>query len=113
MMKLLAWNISGLSNNPSVRRFKKLVKSHKISCKAIFEPKVCKNTSKDYKLKLKFSNYAANNEGNIRIFWSQDTKCKVLMTNAQHITSQIEVASICSYVSFVHASCDGHIWKIL
>lgn len=68
-MNILAWNIGGIAINPSIRRLKKLFKSHKLSCVAIFEPKISPSYIKDIMFKLNCVDSIANNEGNIWILW--------------------------------------------
>src|SRR4051812_5333823 len=85
MINLLSWNIRGLGNSPSLRRVKKLIKTHKIDCFAIIEPKIKAATPKDYEVKLNCSGSFANNEGNIWVFWKYYVKCTVKHSTSQYV----------------------------
>lgn len=64
-MNILAWNIRGLVNKPSLRRLKRIIKSNKIACFAIFEPKLGQSHLRDISSKLNVSDSVSNLEGNI------------------------------------------------
>lgn len=68
MMKLIAWSIRGLANNPSIRRLKRLIKVQNILCSANVEPRVTKGSIKDYEFKLNCMGSISNHEGNIWVF---------------------------------------------
>lgn len=106
MMKILAWNIWGLANNPSLRRLKKIFETNKIFCFAIFEPKVSKASIKDYAFKFNCLDFVANLEDNIWVFWKDLLKYSVLHLDKQFISIQVDFAGIIVMISFVHASCD-------
>lgn len=82
MMKLLTWNIRGIANAPSLRRLKRIIKSNKIICFSIFEPKVTLDSIKDYEFKLNFINSFSNNEGNIWVFWKNEAKYSIISSTS-------------------------------
>lgn len=59
-MNLLARNIRGLANKSSLRRLKKLIKSSKMGCLAIFEPKLTHAHLNDIMFKLNCSRSVTN-----------------------------------------------------
>ena len=68
-MNILAWNINGIGNIPSLKSLKKIIKSNKISCIAIFQPKVDNALIRDFLFKLNCVDYVTNQEGNISLLW--------------------------------------------
>lgn len=49
-----------------------------LSCFALLEPKVIKDTIKDYEKKLNCQGSVCNLEGTIWIFWKSNIKCSMM-----------------------------------
>ena len=81
-MNIIAWNVRGLGNKPTMRRLKRIFKSKKICFAAIFEPKIENSMIKKCMLSLKCVNYAYNDEGNIWLLWNSDITCTILNSSA-------------------------------
>src|SRR4051812_4290473 len=109
MMNLLAWNIRGLSNSPSVRRLRKIIGTGNISVVAIFEPKITVGDIRDYEFKLNCVGSCANLEGNIWLFWKSGVICSILHSIAQYISALINIGGIEVVIFFLHANCDSNI----
>src|SRR3954470_11042943 len=104
MINLFIWNIRGLANIPSQRRLKKLLKANNVECFAILEPKITKNTIKDFEFKLGCSGSCTNNEGNIWVFWRNNAKVTIKQCTAQYILIALEIGGIATYIHFIHAN---------
>src|SRR3954463_14834146 len=105
-MNIVAWNIRGLGNKPSMRRLKRIFKSKKICFAAIFEPKIDNAMIKECMLKLKCVQYACNDEGNIWLLWNTDITCTILQSSAQFISVKVHLTCADIILTCVHASCD-------
>src|SRR4051812_41419480 len=92
-MNIIAWNIRGLDNPTSIRRLKKLIKEHYVSCFAIFEPKVYTGPIKDLEFKLNCVGSWSNLEGNIWLFWKVGVACSVIKYSSQYILAEIFIGA--------------------
>src|SRR5438270_443701 len=113
LMNIIAWNIRGLDNPSSIRRLRKLIKDHSVSCFAIFEPKVYTRPIKNLEFKLNCIGSCSNLEGNIWFFWKVGVACSIIKFTSQYIMAQIEIGGIQSIVLFVHASCNPNTRQLL
>lgn len=93
MMNLLAWNIRGIANNPSLRKLKRLLKSNRVGCFAIIEPKISPSSLRDYNYKLTCVYAISNQEGNIWMMWKSNFKCSVMNISSHYISFKLQVKS--------------------
>src|SRR3954467_14352047 len=105
-MNLLAWNIRGIGNIPSIRRLKKLFKNQSLCCAAIFEPKIDSIHLDEIKFRLKCDGSFSNIEGNIWLLWKFDFNCTILHASSQYIAVHASFSNMNVNIFFVHASCD-------
>lgn len=68
MFNSMFWNIKGISNKPSVRRVRKLIKMYKLSIFAILEPKTSNDGLHDYQRIFSCYGSYANTKGTIWVF---------------------------------------------
>lgn len=113
MIRATLWNIRGIMNNPSIRRLKKLIKTHRLSCFAILEPKSSANNIKNYQRMFSCTGACSNDKGTIWVFWKEDITMHLIGHSDQSIRMELSHASISSIplMNFVYASCDGREWR--
>lgn len=92
MISFISWNIRGIANGLSLRRFKKLIHNHKISWFDILEPRVSKDAIQDYQRKLNSQRVVSIWPGTIWLLWKYEVSCSVNYNNDQHITIEISIA---------------------
>ncbi|XP_019157169.1 PREDICTED: uncharacterized protein LOC109153759 [Ipomoea nil] len=107
-MKIICWNVRGVSSQGSLHRLKNLVRLHKPRVVCILEP--FRETDKIKELAFKIGwggNRCAGNE-NIWILWDSGTKVQVENMSEQMITIKMEMAEFNTdaFISFVYASCN-------
>lgn len=93
-MNLLAWNIRGLANKPSLRRLKKLVKANNIGVLAILEPKLGHAHLNEIMFKLNYTGAVANQEGNIWVLWKSEMKCSIIFNCPQYVAVNVFINNI-------------------
>src|SRR5436190_3880723 len=108
-MNIIAWNIRGLGNKPSMRRLKRIFKTKKLCFAAIFEPKIDNSMIKHCMINLQCTDFACNTEGNIWLVWNSEISCTVLHSCAQFITVKVHMTGVDIILTCVHANCDPNI----
>lgn len=109
MISGLIFNIMGIMNNSSIRRMKKLIKSHRLFFFAIIEPKAYSGDIQDFQRLFSCSGIYRNDKGSIWLFWKSDIQVQVVFSTDQFILVELSHLTLtCSaLMSIVYGSCDG------
>lgn len=86
MVSLITWNINGISNGPSLRRIKKIIKIHQVSVIALLEPMISAEAILELKTKLQCQGCLANSTSKIWLLWKEGIHCYLLNDHEQHLT---------------------------
>lgn len=107
MISTLTWNVRGIRTSRVIERLKILRKLHKISLIANLEPFLDDTYINYFKIQLSMHHAIANPNNKIWIFWDQDFTGKVLDSDKQQITLELQhvEASELFHISAIYAKC--------
>lgn len=112
----LIWNIHGVGNSGTRRFLKDCMRSNKVDLVAILEPMVSLNKAPVLGRYLNCRGFAHSSspDPKIWVFWRDDVNLEVIASSSQFLTlGLIENNSLCTYISFVYASCSPSHRQIL
>lgn len=108
MVCFISWNARGIANVATIRRIKRLFRSHGVSLMAIYEPKSDFAAMGPLIRKLGCEDGVNNRNNRVWVLWKHGLKCMVIHDSDQALTLQIShpLWAEAVWVSFVHASCN-------
>ena len=115
MFSFICWNVRSINTFGALERLINLKKIHKLSMIAILEPFANQCQLEFYRMKLLMEGCYSNSNNKIWIFWNSDIKCKVVDTNHQLITMEINHDECTDQfnITFVYAKCKEHLRRPL
>lgn len=107
MISGLFWNVRGVGNSSSLRRIKRLLRLHRFSLLALFEPMIPAARITDIQHQLHFDHCLFSHTNKIWQFWTNDLRVNLLDNSDQYLHAEILDAQdiFLSFLTVVYAKC--------